>query len=71
MRKSQFNMFYLAIIMITFNLNFNIGCSSDHKKSKEPEIDKESEKHLADYNLWKIENGKFYYQTSPEILVIF
>ena len=62
MRKRQLNVFYLVILTITFILN--IGCSSGNK------INKESKKPLADYNLWKIENGKFYFDGEWQFLKI-
>ncbi len=48
-------MFYLVIVSTVFILNSNIGCtSSPINEDKEPGYT------VIDYNLWKIENGKFY-----------
>ncbi len=70
MRRRQFNILFLVLIAITFVLNIHIGCSSEKEKSKEPKIDKESDKYLADFNLWKIENGKFYFDGEWQFLKI-
>lgn len=78
MEKRKFNMLYLVLIAITFVLNINIGCSTndeikkdqEENGTKDPEENEDTGKPIADYNLWKIENGKFYFDGEWQFLKI-